>query len=318
MLPSRHTLGRELDGRGGGSMSDEIRNGRRPHRTHGDITATPFNPTEQMIATVIMLLSGMLWGYLIGTFAGLAANLSPTEQEFRAELSQLNKFMSRHKFPNFIRYQLREYFHETIHLRDDQVQKALQAKLSPAMQLEVCWAVNHQWIEKVWYFQKISSSMMIDLAKALKSVVFPPREFCPSKILYIVERGSAFWGGHIRKTGEVWGDDIVLEWPNLELNFPALCCTYVWAFMIHAKRMKQVMEKYPIFLQQFKKRKKRWIFRRALVAAAEEECAIMGKRFRDRLYPLSIFLWATSGLGLGACSALAEATPRTQSTKRAL
>jgi potassium voltage-gated channel Eag-related subfamily H protein 7 len=54
---------------------------------YGDITATPFNPTEQVIASAIMLGSGMLWGYLIGTFCGLAANLSPAAAAFRCPFS---------------------------------------------------------------------------------------------------------------------------------------------------------------------------------------------------------------------------------------
>ena len=61
---------------------------------YGDIVATPFNDVEQVVASFIMLISGMIWGYLIGTFCNLASNLSPSVQLFRAELSQLNHFMS--------------------------------------------------------------------------------------------------------------------------------------------------------------------------------------------------------------------------------
>ena len=61
---------------------------------YGDIVATPFNDVEQVVASCIMLFSGMIWGFLIGTFCNLASNLSPSVQLFRAELSQLNYFMS--------------------------------------------------------------------------------------------------------------------------------------------------------------------------------------------------------------------------------
>lgn len=38
---------------------------------YGDVTAMPFNELEQVVASVIMLASGMLWGYLIGDCLGL-------------------------------------------------------------------------------------------------------------------------------------------------------------------------------------------------------------------------------------------------------
>ena len=57
---------------------------------YGDIVPDSMNWAEQLICSAIMLISGMLWGYLIGTFCGLAAALSPSVQAFRADLSSLN------------------------------------------------------------------------------------------------------------------------------------------------------------------------------------------------------------------------------------
>lgn len=59
---------------------------------YGDISAAPFNVGEQIVCCFIMLLSGMIWGYLIGVFCTIAG-VSPTVQTFRDELSELNNFM---------------------------------------------------------------------------------------------------------------------------------------------------------------------------------------------------------------------------------
>ena len=55
---------------------------------YGDVSASAFNPAEQLLCGVIMLGSGMLWGYLVGVFCSLAA-ASPSVQAFRDELSQV-------------------------------------------------------------------------------------------------------------------------------------------------------------------------------------------------------------------------------------
>ena len=57
---------------------------------YGDIGATPYNAAEQIVCTLQMLLGAILWGYVIGTFCGTIANLSPATQEFRRNLDDLN------------------------------------------------------------------------------------------------------------------------------------------------------------------------------------------------------------------------------------
>jgi len=44
---------------------------------YGDISATPFNASEQAIGTLLMLCSALLWGYTIATFCGVIQNHMP-------------------------------------------------------------------------------------------------------------------------------------------------------------------------------------------------------------------------------------------------
>lgn len=99
--------------------------------------STPLSCLTQLICAAMMLTGGMMWGFLIGTFCGLAASLSPAVATFRHQLSQLNNFMAAHSLPSNLRFRLREYFYETGHLRATDDQNTLLARLSPAMQSEV-------------------------------------------------------------------------------------------------------------------------------------------------------------------------------------
>ena len=78
----------------------------------------------------------MLWGYLIGIFCIMAVPDEST-QSFRDDLSHLNSFMAQHSIDGQTRFRLREYLHETTHLRTHEAHKRLISKLSPTMQGEV-------------------------------------------------------------------------------------------------------------------------------------------------------------------------------------
>jgi hypothetical protein len=63
---------------------------------YGDITAGPFNQVEQLVAVFLMLLTCMIWSYLVGVFCSLAIE-SPQVQAFRTSMTQLNSFMLEHQ-----------------------------------------------------------------------------------------------------------------------------------------------------------------------------------------------------------------------------
>lgn len=190
------------------------------------------NTFEQILAGLIHLLTGMLWAYLIGVFTSLATN-SPTVQAFRDDLSRLNSFMSTNHIPGDTRYRLREYLHETVHLRNTEQHTALMQRLPPAMQDEVAWLVNEGWLRRVWYLQRVaagSTALLMKLASGLRPLVFTPGELCPVGFLYFIKRGQVLWAGRILGEGGVWGDDVLLDHPGLQLDFPALSisCEQAW------------------------------------------------------------------------------------------
>lgn len=138
---------------------------------YGDVSASVFNVGEQIVCSLIMLLSGMLWGYLVGVFCSMAA-ASPTAQAFRDELSQLNEFMNAYNLHPTLRFRLREYFHETVHLRNSDARRALLDKLSPAMQGEVSLLINQRWVGKVWYLQDNAQlELLIEISSHLQAQV---------------------------------------------------------------------------------------------------------------------------------------------------
>jgi len=235
---------------------------------------------------VIMLGSGLLWGYLIGVFCSLAG-ASPSVQAFRDELSQLNSFMATYNLPRDVRYRLREFLHETIHLRDAQARAKLIAKLSPAMQGEVALLVNQEWISKVWYLRKNSQlEMLIELGSRLQACVFAPWELCPTGAMYICHRGTGLFAARPRHPGSIWGDDVLLADESIRLNFCAVATSYLWVYTLDSHSLHSAISKFPNDEFRLRGIARRWTIRRAVVRAAERLCYHSGQMFRERKYPI--------------------------------
>lgn len=204
----------------------------------GTMIAKPHNTVEQVSAGLIHLMTGMMWAYLIGVFTSLASNFSPTVAQFREDLSKLNSFMSSNNLPSETRFRLREYLHETVHLRDTDMQAALLQKLPPAMQDEVAWLVNEGWLQRVWYLRQIAKSsnrLLMRLASGLKPLIFMPGEMCPLGFLYFIKRGQVLYGGKVVSEGSAWGEDVLLDHPTLQLDFSAISTVYTWVLFMDGR-----------------------------------------------------------------------------------
>jgi hypothetical protein len=253
---------------------------------YGDISASPFMMGEQIVCAVIMLGTALLWGNLIGVFCSLAAT-SPSTREFREELSQLNTFMAAYDLAPSLRFRLREFIHETVHLRDVEARSSLLAKLSPAMQGEVSLMVNSRWVAKVWYLKDGAElELLIEIASRLKPQVFAPWEFVPGGAMYVLQRGVAIWGAKIQNPGSAFGTDVLLENRSLQLGFLAIATRYVWVLVIDGRGLMSAVSKFPASTERLLKMARKWTIRRAIVRAAERECHKRGVDFFGRRYPL--------------------------------
>jgi hypothetical protein len=247
-----------------------------------------------------MLGSGMLWGYLIGIFCTLAT-ASPSTQAFRDELSQLNTFMQTYGLDSQMRFRLREFVHETVHLRDAEAQRALLSKLSPTMQGEVSLLVNRRWVAHVWYLRGADLGLVIDIAARLRAQIFAPLEFCPAGAMYIISRGMAIWAARTRRMGEVCGDDVLLSAESeLQISFSAVAASYLWVFSMSGDQLHKALDSFPVAAAPLRMFARKWAVRRAVVRYAERHCFSKGQFFRGRQFP--IYAKVRDGSSRDSCS----------------
>ena len=237
---------------------------------YGDIAATPGNTTEMAVATALMLLGAMAWGQVLATFVSIISTLNPELAEFRNRMDELNSFMRRQHLKNELQQRLREYFHQTHHLRIAAKQRELITLMSDSLQSEVAWSCNRQWLQRVSFLREAPLPFLVQLALCLTPHVFAPGEVIPVGRLYIINRGLAVLGPRLLGSGRVWGDDVILTSEHLRLNFVARAMNFLEVFSIDREQLSTLADSFPDVARIIRKAAIRLAVRRAFVRAARE------------------------------------------------
>ena len=236
---------------------------------YGDITAAPGNTTELGICAFLMILSAFAWAEVVAGFVNVVSNLDPDHNEFRTTMDALNKFMQKQKVSTQLQRRLREYFHQTAHLRTSAKQNELMQAMSPALQAEVSWHINHKWLERVWFLNGAPSAFLLQLVKRIRPLVLAPSECAPPDHLYIINRGLALYGGKVLRGGGVYGEDAcILKSGELRSTYVARAMTFLECFAMHGDDIDAVLPDFPDFALVLRKRAIRFALRRAFILIA--------------------------------------------------
>lgn len=177
---------------------------------YGDIT--PQNRDEYIVAAVCMSLLAGLWAYVIGGVCGIVATLQPHEVRFKQTMDDLNTMLDYYVVDNDERTNIRKYFHEAKNLSRERVERAVIDQMSPALQGEVAIFVHKRWISNVRFLREMPPEIFISVASCLKMMVYAPNEvFYLYRTLFIVQRGLCARKGKVLRSGESWGNDMLLE-----------------------------------------------------------------------------------------------------------
>uniref|UniRef100_A0A7S2MDU8 Cyclic nucleotide-binding domain-containing protein n=1 Tax=Haptolina brevifila TaxID=156173 RepID=A0A7S2MDU8_9EUKA len=239
---------------------------------YGDIAATPHNSGEQAICTTLMILGGIIWGYVIGTFCGTIANLSPATREFRHNMDDLNTYMAANHFDSSLQARLREYFFRARHIYDASNQSRLLSMMSPALQSEAVLMANSKWLRSVWFLssENVEQEFVVCLTLGLTPMVLAPFELAPFGFLYILYRGVVINGGELLTKGCTWGEDIILKGFAAGLLRPmhAKSMDFAAVYIISWDGLMDAAANFPVSASHIRRCALRLAMRRQLVRAA--------------------------------------------------
>jgi len=213
---------------------------------YGDIT--PQNRVEYVVCIICMSTLAGVWAYTVGGVCGIVATMEPHEVDFKQTMDNLNGMMDGATVEETLRMRARRYFIESRGVSKARVQQKVVDLLSPCIQGEVTLSVHKQWVNKVPFFDRLSSETMIYVVNCLAMMVYAPTE-CIQKerTLFIVKRGVGFRKGKILTSGDVWGLDMLLDNANLRgpIDRSSYAITYVTVLALHADSIKSMESKFP-------------------------------------------------------------------------
>jgi len=115
-----------------------------------------------------------------------------------------------------------------MHLRDAESNEVLMNTMSPALQAEVSWCVNHRWLKSIWFLKGAPFGFLVPLSRHIRPHVFAPSEAAPPGHLFIVKTGLVLYGGRVLGPSKVWGEDTcILASEKLRSTYTARAMTFV-------------------------------------------------------------------------------------------
>ena len=245
---------------------------------YGDIHPTAGNASEQIVALLLMLTAGMLWGHVLGTFCGVIATFNPDLTAFREMMDDLERFMSTEGLPTTIRIRLREYFHESEHIRASGVRQRLLSLMPPQLKHEVAYLTTAQVLEDIWFLRGSSHHFLVQLSVRLHAMVFAPSDATPTGYLYVIHRGIALYRAKVLSKGKVWGEDVIMRDQELWNTSVARAMNYLEVYFITRAELLDLSENYPETNKQIRRCAARLALTRCLPKMARERLRESGAK----------------------------------------
>lgn len=220
----------------------------------------PRNILERVVCTVIVMVSGLLWAYVLGQVCAIVADMNAESQGFKQKMHHLNQMMHTQSIPQELQRRVRSFF---LHNRNQALyvtQQQLLETMSPQLQAEVCTALTLPWLEKVTFFGQFMRliqtletrgvhtmryrACIADISRQLLPVAFAQQEsFDNVQELFILSKGLVALNSRVEGGGAVWGEDFVLSDTSLIRPVAGYALTYIEVLMLTRERFMDVIER---------------------------------------------------------------------------
>lgn len=247
---------------------------------------------------------------MLATYTEIVLHADPEGNQFSARLDALNRLMKSKKLPIDVRYRLREYLYESRHLAVAAEHKATMLALSPALQGEITWRINHKWLTRVSILAGTSLPFQVSLTHALTPTVYapvraprgPPATRAPAtrrssprparapsaeracrcsqfevvanNVLGIVDRGVALYGGRVLTSTSCWGEDVLISQAILRNKCVCRAMNYMQGFEIQRDTLIAVLGHYPQMAALLRRRTIMLAIRRWIILQAKRQLGL--------------------------------------------
>mmetsp|Transcript_23006 Transcript_23006/g.51880 ORF Transcript_23006/g.51880 Transcript_23006/m.51880 type:complete len:641 (+) Transcript_23006:272-2194(+) len=240
---------------------------------YGDITPKNFN--EMAFAAFFELFLAVVWAYIIGNAVTIISTGDPVAIEHHQTMDALNKYIAEKQLPEQLRQRLRRYLRARKALNNNKEHQELLTRLSPKLMEDTCESTS-SWLKRVSIFahKDVSLSFLVNVSFLLEEGLYEPKELIPWKdSLNGITRGVASVHRRICPIGYFWGEDFILECPDLKDKRPANAFTYVCVVSIERGTFMNLLGQYPIETKIVRRCAVKLAFKRAVLAWAARDKA---------------------------------------------
>jgi hypothetical protein len=228
---------------------------------YGDIA--PTTTAELLYAMLVMVLGVGVFSYVIGSVAGLIANLDRAKLHFQERIERAHAFMAYRGVPAELRHRILGYYGYLWESRLGWGDAELLDDLPSGLRVEVSLHLHRPILEKVPFLRGASDELMRDLAVALRPTVCAPGEFLfrrgqVGKTMYFVSHGDIdILGadGQVLKrmgAGDFFGEVALLG--AQVRNATARAATYSDLYTLDQEEFDRVLTQYPEFEAEVRRR----------------------------------------------------------------
>lgn len=154
---------------------------------YGDVT--PTTPGQMVYAMVTMILGVGVYGYVIGSVAGLLANLDPARVRHEELVERVSAFMRYRRVPPHLRERVLAYYEYLWEMRLGYDESSAIAELPPTLRTEISLFLNREIIEAVPLLQEAGQEFVRAIALEMRPMIFMPGDY----VVRVGEMGDAMY-----------------------------------------------------------------------------------------------------------------------------
>jgi len=239
---------------------------------YGDILPVTF--VEYVACSICMMLSSVLWAYIIGAACAVMSKLDPELTEFEQRMDAFNAMAEDQDLPIPIRYRGREYIRESrFHSHYLRNQAAAQS-LSNDLRGTVARQMAKHYLDKIWFFENTCAQFREDTANKFTPHFYEKREIVDALgKLCVVERGAVGRSGRILVPWSYWGEDMLLRLESLRYKNCSVSLSFTEIVTLSREDLSMVLVDYSAELKLFRRAAVRVALSRAVAIYKEERNA---------------------------------------------
>ena len=235
----------------------------------GVSSVTPQNFVEYVALSVMMLLGGLTWAYILSMLCAIFSKLDPRETEHKNMMDELQYFMEERDFDAAHRTRLRDFFNYTKDFAREGGYSAIFERMSNKLRADTALLMGEAHVQAVWYLRrdKCENGFLCEVSLNLRPAVYEIHETLPIKKLTVITRGLVAQRMRLISQGRVLGIDCLLKDQHSGLRDldPVMCLSFVHVACISRDTLFNLAAEYPRALQTLGQASRHMTIRSALM-----------------------------------------------------